>query len=248
MTAQQQYSLIKKLYTSVSREVLLDVPALQRIGISNQRAASYAKSGWLVRVAHGLYTFPQTEPSLGAAVAHVSGQIPGLHLGGRSAIGDNSCDDHEPLVLWGDVRAVLPRWFAERYPVRYVHARLFDAGASTSILKATLEIDRRYPGFVRSTRERALLEMLYEVGCSHTLRMAQHVFYEVGAVCPQATGELLQRCTSVKAVRLYLRLARQAQLFNVDELLERCCIRASSGRRWVSRLKDGTTLCLGPYG
>jgi len=245
MPAQQQYSLIKKLYTSQPREMLLDLGTLQRIGISSQRAASYAKNGWLSRVAHGLYAFPETELSLGVGFSYLARQIAGLHVGGESVVGGLCAGDGVPLVLWGDSRATLPAWFIKRYTVRYVQARLFDWSTAPTLRATTVE---RQGGLLRSTPERALLEMLYEVGCSHGLLRARHRFASVAAVCPVITGQLLQHCTSVKAVRLYLRLARQAELLDVDELLGRWQVRAGSERRWISRLKDGTTLCLGRHG
>ncbi|MNJ16776.1 hypothetical protein D3C81_445960 [compost metagenome] len=241
----QQYSLIRKLYISQPREMLLDLSALQRIGISSQRAASYAKNGWLNRIAHGLYAFPETEPSLCAGFSYLTRQIAGLHIGGDSVLGTVCEDDVAPLVLWGDSRASLPRWFVERYPVRYVHARLFDWSGAPTLGTATLE---RQAGLLRSTRERALLEMLYEVSCSHDLLKARDRFCAVGDVCSLTSGRLLQHCTSVKAVRLFLRLARQAQSLDVDELLGRWRVHTGSERRWIARLKDGTTLCLGPRG
>jgi len=244
MSVQQQYSLIRKLYTSQPREMLLDLNTLQRIGISNQRAASYARNGWLRRIARGIYTFPDTELSLVVGCSYLASQITCLHLGGCSALGEVREDD-APLVLWGDNRASLPRWFVERYSVRYVYARLFDWNDEPTLHAATLE---RRGGLLRSAPERALLEMLYEVGSSHDLLKAREHFYTVGDVCPLVSGRLLQCCTSVKAVRLYLRLVRQAKLLDVDELLGSWNVRVGSERRWVSRLKDGTTLCLGPHG
>ncbi|MNE32513.1 hypothetical protein D3C80_1261280 [compost metagenome] len=244
MSIQQQYSLIRKLYTSQPREMLLDLNTLQRIGISSQRAASYARNGWLSRVARGIYTFPDTELSLVVGCSYLARQITRLHVGGGSALGE-VCENDAPLVLWGDDRASLPRWFVERYSVRYVYARLFDWDAEAALCAATLEWRG---GLLRSVSERALLEMLYEVGSSHDLLKAREHFNNVGELCPLVSGQLLQRCTSVKAVRLYLRLTRQAKLLDVDELLGRWSVRVGSERRWVSRFKDGTTLCLGPHG
>lgn len=244
MPIQQQYSLIRKLYTSQPREMLLDLSILQRIGISSQRAASYARNGWLNRVARGIYAFPDNELSLAVGCCYLERQITCLHLGGSSALREVYENDTS-LVLWGDNRVSLPRWFTERYSVRYVYARLFDWSGEKTLRTATLE---RRGGLLRSVPERALLEMLYAVGSSRDLLKAREYFYAVGEVCPLASGQLLQCCTSVKAVRLYLRLARQASLLDVDELLGLWNIRVGSERRWVSRLKDGTTLCLGPHG
>lgn len=244
MPIQQQYSLIRKLYTSQPREMLLDLNTLQRIGISSQRAASYARNGWLNRVARGIYAFPDNELSLAVGCCYLERQITCLHLGGGGALREVYGSDTS-LVLWGDDRASLPRWFVERYSVRYVYAGLFDWRGDIKLRTTTLE---RRDGVLRSMPERALLEMLYEVGSNRDLLKAREYFYVLGEVCPLATGQLLQCCTSVKAVRLYLRLARQAQLLDVDKLLGLWNIRVGSERRWISRLKDGTTLCLGPHG
>jgi hypothetical protein len=224
--------------------MLLDLDVLQHIGISSQRAASYARNGWLNRVARGIYAFPNNELSLAVGCSYLERQNACLHLGGSSALREVYEND-PPLVLWGDNRASLPRWFTERYPVRYVYARLFDWSGEINLRTSTLE---RRGGVLRSVPERALLEMLYEVGSSRDLLKARECFYAAGEVCPLASGQLLQCCTSVKAVRLYLRLARQARLLDVDELLGLWDIQVGSERRWISRFKDGTTLCLGPHG
>lgn len=249
MSERNQYSLIKKLYTTMPRGMPLDLSVLNGIGISSQRAASYAKNGWLTRVAHGVYIFPDQELDFCSAISYLSRHVRGLHIGGYSALMSDSLDaEVDELVLWGNVRGSLPRWFSERFCVRYVSARLFDWGTS-SYASGTLVDAKGTPHCVKtSIPERALLEMLYEAGGKHTLESAKSAFSSVDRLCPDAVGHLLKCCTSVKAIRLFLKWARQSGRLDVDEILQRYDIRAGSNSRWMTRLKDGTLLCLKPYG
>ncbi|MGE8059182.1 type IV toxin-antitoxin system AbiEi family antitoxin domain-containing protein [Pseudomonas sp. NPDC089547] len=245
MKGRHHYSLIKELYKTMPRGMLLNLSALQKIGISNQRAACYAKSGWLTRIAHGIYVFPGDSLSLPSALTYLAMQIEGLHVGGASALLER---DSAPLVLWGDARTSLPRWFSERFSVRYRHARLFDWQAP-SIPEQTLTHARPVLGNIKcSTAERALLEMLYDVGDKQSLEDAYIAFSQVKVMCPHIVGDLLQRCTSIKAKRLFLKWGRECGQLNLDTVLDHYRIPMGSNNRWITRLKDGSMLSLKPYG
>ena len=245
MKGRHQYSLIKELYKTMPRGMPLNLSALQKIGISNQRAAGYAKSGWLTRIAHGIYVFPGDSLSLASALSYLSMQIEGLHVGGFSAL-----QKHEsaPLVLWGDGRVNLPRWFSERFSVRYSHARLFDWQETDMPEQTLTHAGPTLGGIKCSMPERALLEMLYDVGGKQTLEDAYIAFSQVNVMYPHVAGDLLQRCTSVKAKRLFLKWGRECGQLNVDTVLDQYRIPMGSNRRWITRLKDGSMLSLKPYG
>ncbi|WP_434597173.1 type IV toxin-antitoxin system AbiEi family antitoxin domain-containing protein [Pseudomonas sp. R4-83] len=245
MKGRHQYSLIRELYTTMPRGIPLDMPTLQKIGISNQRAANYAKSGWLTRVAHGVYALPNEPLGLPAALSYLSRNIDGLHIGGSSSLLTHT---GQTLVLWGDARLSLPRWFSERFGARYTHARLFDWSVSSVQCVTLMDASQALGGIQCSTPERALLEMLYEIGGKQSLEGARQIFSQVGALCPDTVGYLLKCCTSVKAVRLFLKWARETGVLNVDEVLRQHCIPVGSTSRWITRLKDGSMLSLKPYG
>ncbi len=244
MKAHHPYSLIKELYKTLPRGTPLDMPTLQTIGISNQRAAGYAKSGWLTRVGRGVYLFPGEALSLQAALGYLSTQIEGLHVGGYSALTPEST----PLVLWGEARGALPRWFSERFCVRYTSARLFDWETSNLPEITLTEAGQSPVGIKYSTPERAVLEMLYEVGGKQPLEEAHRAFSQVQVMYPEVVGRLLQCCTSVKAKRLFLKWGREGGQLNVDEVLSQYSIPMGSHNRWITRLRDGSTLSLKPYG
>ena len=98
--------------------------------MSPQLAAHYADGGWLVRLAHGVYAFPNDEFGVYGALKFLQQRVPGLHVGGKSALAlqgvRHNLGSREALVLWGEGRFALPVWFTSRFPARYVHARLFD--------------------------------------------------------------------------------------------------------------------------
>lgn len=244
MKAHPPYSLIKELYNTLPRGTPLDMPTLHKIGISNQRAAGYARNGWLTRVGRGVYVFPGESLSLQAALGYLSTQIDGLHVGGYSALTRKST----PLVLWGEARVALPRWFSERFCVRYTSARLFDWDTSSLPEIALTEAGQSLGGIKCSTPERAVLEMLYEVDGKQPLEQAYCAFSQVQGMYPEVVGRLLQCCTSVKAKRLFLKWGRECGQFNVDAVLNQYSIPKGSPSRWVTRLKDGSTLSLKPYG
>ena len=89
-----------------------------------------------------------------------------------------------------------------------------------------------------SAPERALLELLSEVGYRQTLREAREVMESAYNMRAEVLHSLLQRCTSVKTVRLCLQLARELQLKWVTKLDPKT-LPTGSDRPWVSKSRDG---------
>ena len=96
--------------------------------------------------------------------------------------------------------------------------------------------------------ERAVLELLYEAGTKQSLEEARNLFDGLRSPRKELLGQLLSCCTSVKTVRLFLTWARETQVVDVKDLLERHPLRTGSEKRWMSRLADGTLLSLNPHG
>jgi hypothetical protein len=221
--------------------------------VSPQLAAQYAKTGWLVRLGQGAYAFPGDEIAAHGSVKFLQHRVPGLHIGGKSALAlqgvRHNLGDRAMLVLWGDDRFALPPWFTARFPAHYVAARLFDWPADRSLEDLTLTTPPGVADGLRvSTPERAVLEMLYEVGTHQGLEEARSVFDGLRNVRKDVTGQLLACCTSVKAVRLFLMWSRETGLLDVEMLQREYSPRVGSGARWMRRLDDGTLLSLKPLG
>ena len=301
-------NLLRQLQTATPRGAPLDLRSLGRIGISPQLAAYYARTGWLTRLAHGIYALPGDTLTTPGMLMLLQDRIAGLHLAGRNAlVAPVGVLGGGELVLMGDARAELPEWFTMRQPARYTNPRLFDwslAGlspeAGAELAKQTVVdgrsaaavsagaagaadgdgaagADGASPGVRRSVPERAILEMLYDVGTGESLADAKEMVASLrvttaAAPAPGPTpapgalrvpntataatttlhiptrGLHLRCCTSIKAVRLLLTLARQTNLLDVRKLARDHSPRTGSPTRWMRRLPDGTLLSLRPYG
>jgi hypothetical protein len=228
------------------------VGALARLGVSAKLAAHYAATGWLVRLGQGVYAFPADDLNAQATIKFLQTRVAGLHVAGKSALGlqgvRHNLAAREQWVLWGDVRFVLPAWFTERFPARYVSARLFDWPDEAMAEKSLLTPPGVTEGLRVSAPERALLEMLYDVGTHQGLEEARNLFEGLRNPRKEMLGRLLACCTSVKTVRLFVTWARETKLVDVAALQQQYKLPVGSDRRWMTRLKDGTLLSLKPHG
>lgn len=247
-----RHSLIKQLQTSLPRGAPFDVGALARLGVSAKLAAHYAGTGWLVRLGQGVYAFPADELSAHGTIKFLQTRVAGLHVAGKSALAmqgvRHNLATREQWVLWGDVRFALPAWFTTRFPARYVSARLFDWPDETLAAKSLTTPPGATEGLRVSVPERALLELLYDVGIHQGLEEARNLFEGLSNPRKEMLGRLLVCCTSVKTVRLFLTWARETKVVDVAALQQQYKLPVGSDKRWMTRLKDGTLLSLKPHG
>lgn len=252
MSTNSRPHLIKRVQTELPRGAPFDLAALAALGVSPQLAAHYVEAGWLLRLAQGVYAFPNEDHGLHGSLKFLQQRVPGLHLGGKSALAiqgvRHNLRSRETAVLWGDSRYSLPAWLTSRFPARYVHARLFE-WPDASLDSRTLGTPPGLPDGLRvSSPERAVLELLYEAGNRESLEESRNVFDGLRSPRKELLGQLLSCCTSVKAVRLFLTWARETGVVDVDDMLARHPLRTGSDKRWMSRLADGTLLSLKPHG
>lgn len=252
MSRNTRHQVIKRLQAELPRGAPFDLAVLETFGVSPQLAARYAEAGWLVRLAHGVYAFPNDDFDVSGALLYLQSRVAGLHLGGKSALAlqgvRHNLATRDTLVLWGEARFALPSWFTKRFPARYVNAKLFDW--TDDLLRAkTLHTPPGQPdGLLVATPERAVLELLYEAGTRQSLEETRNIFDGLRSPRKDMLGQLLSCCTSVKTVRLFLTWARETSVVDVDALLGHYSVRTGSNKRWMSRLEDGTLLSLNPHG
>lgn len=231
-----------------------DLAQLKALGISAVLAAKYVESGWLVRLGQGVYAFAGDDWTAHGGIKLLQRRVPGLHVAGKSALAlqgvRHNLARRETLVLWGDARlGKVPDWFTQRYPARYVGSQLFDWSQKQDLDTRT----RHTPpgvteGLMVSVPERAVLELLHDVGTKQGVEEARSLFESLRSPRMAVMGLLLSCCTSVKTVRLFLTWARETELLDVDSLLSTYSIPVGSSRRWVTRLKDGNLMSLRPHG
>jgi len=100
------------------------------------------------------------------------------------------------------------------------------------------------PNAAGASPERALLEVLSDVGVRQPLQEARELTESSYTLRADVLRELLQHCTSVKTVRLCLQLGRELSLPWASKL-DPAQLPTGSDRRWVSR-SDGGLLVLKP--
>jgi hypothetical protein len=96
-----------------------------------------------------------------------------------------------------------------------------------------------------STPERALLEMLSEVGVHQPIEEARGIMESVRQLRTRHLATLIEHCRMTKAVRLCVVWAEELGLIWAEKAREAAGGKTSSSR-WVKRLKDGRTLILKP--
>jgi hypothetical protein len=213
---------------------------LAALGISADLAGYYVRAGWLLRLGRGVYTRPGTPLDLHASLALLERQLDGLHVGGKTALDwwgvRQYVVQESVLQLYGWSVGRLPEWFSSRFPSEYRRKRLFREEPATLLHVAPLEGRNGAPRV--SSPERALLEMLSEVGVRQPLQEARELVEGSYSLRADVLGDLLLHCSSVKTVRLCLQLAREVSIPWVAKLDARS-LPTGSARPWVSRTVEG---------
>jgi hypothetical protein len=175
----------------------------------------------------------------------LSRRMPGFHVGGKTALAwrgvRHNLPVREPLSLWGDGKAGLPEWFHERFPSRYTTRNAFAPKLPKNFgLQSLPEVP---DGVLVSVPERALLEMLSEVGVHQEIEEARNIMEGARALRPEVLATLLKNCHRVKVVRLCVSWAEELNLSWAAGAKTAAVKRLGHGR-WSHRLKDGTFLVL----
>jgi len=231
------------LYTNQVAGTPLTSKDLAHLGISADLAVHYVRSGWLTRLARGVFCRPNDALALHPSLVLLQKSAQGLHVGGKSALDwygvRHYLAPQSTLHLYGWITARLPDWFTSRFPAEYRRKRLFVEQPNAQLHVGPFE-NRSGAPFV-SAPERALLELLSEVGVRQPLQEAREITEGAYNLRADVLRELLQGCTSVKTVRLCLQLGRELALPWAAKL-DATQLPTGSGRPWVGRSADGWLL------
>jgi hypothetical protein len=223
----------------------LGPPVLARHGVSAFRASALARSGWLVHLARGVYMLPGDTLSRDGCLAFLSRRIADFHVGGKTALDwrgvRQNVSVQEVLSLWGRSPKPLPAWFTERFPNRYQATRLFGGKLKTNLGLQPLPNGRR--DVLVSVPERALLELLSDVGKAQSLDEARQLVAGLRSLREKVIDELLAHVTRIKVVRLAEALSRELEL-PWAAVAKRHSQRIGGGKRWVGVSKTGERLDL----
>lgn len=213
---------------------------LASLGVSADLAVHYVRAGWLTRLARGVFARPDTPVELHPSLRLLERRVKGLHVGGKSALDwhgvRHNVAKQLKLQLYGWTSTPLPAWFAERFPSSYHRLRLFDEKPD-ELLRVS-HFQRKLDGPLLSDPERAVLELLSDVGVRQPLQEARDLLEGTPSLRAAVLQELLERCRQVKAVRLCLALGRELNLPWAAKLDPKR-LPTGSNQRWVGRSKEG---------
>lgn len=213
---------------------------LAGMGISADLAVHYVRAGWLTRLMRGVYGRPADTLALHPSLLVLQRRLDGLHVGGKSALdwyGVRQYVSQQPLLhLYGWAAGHLPDWFTKRFFAEYHRKRLFHERPDALLHAGPFEKRSEAPRV--STPERALLELLSEVGVRQSLQEARELTESAYNLRADVLRELLQQCTSVKTVRLCLQLGRELSQPWAAKL-DPTTLPTGSRRPWVSKSADG---------
>lgn len=231
---------LKRLYTRFAPGTPLTSEDLAALEISADLAVHYVRAGWLQRLARGVYCHPNDPPALHPSVVLLQRGFAALHVGGKSALdwhGIRHYVSQRPVLhLYGWHAGRLPEWFTQRFPAEYHRKRLFDE--SPDALLHVRPFESRQGAPLVSAPERALLELLSEVGVRQPLQEARGLVESSYSLRADVLAELLKRCGSIKTVRLCLQLGRELSLPWAGKL-DPSQFPKGSNRPWVGRSRDG---------
>lgn len=221
----------------------LGTAALKRLGVSPYRASALARSGWLDHLARGVYMLPGDTLSRDGSLAFLAEQVPGLHVGSKTALAWRGVRQNiafrETLTLWGDRAKPLPAWFTKRFQARYQATQLFDNQMEGRL--GLQPLPNGDPRVLVSVPERAVLELLSDVGKTQSLSEARELIEGLPSLRTKVLDELLMHVTRIKVVRAVASLANELSL-PWATLAKQHSLRIGGGSRWIAVSKTGERL------
>ncbi len=198
---------LKQLYQLLPEGVVTPSSWFTNNGYSSQLVYKYVKNGWLTKLGNGAYIRP-------ASILEWQGAVLGLqklaeqpfHAGGLSALNILGYAHYLPIggektiSLYGEKTP--PAWIRQIESLSFTFHKkpLFgDLGLkkqNTSVRDWQITI---------SSPERAILELLYQVGDSGVdFKFVAEIFEGLTTLSPRVLDELLLNCNSRKIKRLFL--------------------------------------------
>ncbi len=245
MASSKRLGIIKSVIATFSKERPLSSLELRRAGVSRELAYYYVKSGWLKRLERGAFALEGGELSQDGCLEFLNTRFPGLHIGGKTALSwrglIHNVPFQETLCLWGPKGGRIPVWFRDRFPCRYTSRQLFEQPIMQTT--AISSLPDKHGKVTVSEPERALLELLSEVGTHQEVGEARNIMELLGSIRPESLIPLLIHCRQTKASRLCVQWAEELGLPWATQAAE-AIKGVTGGARWVRKLASGHTLIL----
>lgn len=182
-------------------------------GIDRKEQTLYVRSGWLERIATGVYKLEGSAPTLYGAVASYNMQLEKhCHIGASSAL---DLRGYSHFVAMGKPLAYLFTSTDERLQswLSNIEWNMEVKSFTTSIFKRDIGLEKYvYNGhqLLISGPERAFMECLHLSPVNYSLMDIYYVMEMLTTLRPKLVQQLLEECSSVKVKRLFLYMAEKA--------------------------------------
>lgn len=237
--------LFRRLLTELPRGASLSTQWLSERGLSAQQIARIAKAGWLRRLGRGVYLLQGDVLEREATLAWLAHEVPGLHVAGKTALAwcgiRHKMPYIEKIVLWGDDPFKPPPWLCDAFAISYHATHLFDKNLPGGVGVAPLPAGRE--DLLVSTPERALLELLSDVGRGQGLEETRNLVQRMRSLRLEILEHLLRHLTRIQVVRLAHSLAQEFDS-PWKSLARDASERLGGGKRWATLTRTGERLNL----
>lgn len=183
-------------------------------GISRAEQSSYVQTGWLEKLAHGVYYNRGGRPTLFSAISSYDDQLDKKCFVGASTALDLRGFSHfvamgKPFAyLFSSTKERVPDWlltYEWDMEVRYFTTKIFGDD-----LSGVEKMNIGGMDLLVSSPERAFLECLYLAPKYYSVMDIYYVMEMLTTLRPKLLQQLLEICTSVKVKRLFLYMAGKA--------------------------------------
>ncbi|PLQ00437.1 type IV toxin-antitoxin system AbiEi family antitoxin domain-containing protein [Cupriavidus pauculus] len=235
---------LQRLMELAPRGQPLDPDLLRDMRVSSRATSYLLEAGWLQRLSKGAYLLRGDKPTREGMVAFVSRKMPGLHIGGKSALTWHATQKvsatTERIGLWGPRPYRFPSWLAEHLDFMYQTTDLFDGHLpyAQGLISAPHD-----PGVMVSVPERALLELASDAGKTLTVQALENAMSLASDLRPSVLDQLLSHCTRVKVIKLVRDIGRRGS-FSWADTAEQHVDRLGADKRWSYASKNGERLTL----
>ncbi|MDD4476455.1 MAG: type IV toxin-antitoxin system AbiEi family antitoxin domain-containing protein [Eubacteriales bacterium] len=207
--------------TKINNVMKLSLPSgvmstswLESKGLSRTEQSKYVKSGWLVRMATGVYRFSNETPTLYGALASYKEQMGGCYRIGASSALELHGYTHYVAVgtpsshIFTPADHRLPKWMSSydwKRTLWEFSTKVFDG----SIGVTTVE----YEGLSLqvSTPELAIMECLLLAPEYYQLMDVYYLMEMLTTLRDELVTSLLEQCSSFKVKRLFLYMAEKSK-------------------------------------
>ncbi|MCS0631219.1 type IV toxin-antitoxin system AbiEi family antitoxin [Telluria mixta] len=186
---------------------------LHQMGITLRHINNLVQHGWLEPLGRGVYVRQGQELTFEHAMEYLTRSIPDLHIASMTAVkwhnGIHYVNKDVPTAVWGTSTPRLPKWFMERFDCTYQVTQLFSPDMPRDLGLDALSAT--HPTLYVSSPERALLEMIGDIGKKFTIEEVADVARNMQSIRLPLLNDLVGYTVRIKVLRILFRLARESR-------------------------------------